>query len=155
MKISSLCFLWAFLNLFLWPTSPGNPWPRKRKRVAGKFKLLFLTACQCHDDTDWNCHQRTFFLALAQHSKGNWMCVVLLDNILFLFTLLDCLQEYRQYTPRAQNLGGRAGGGDCPYDNKLREAWDPYLWRDSLRPGVPNGKSPLFWKTEKVKQKQC
>ena len=38
------------------------------------------------------------------------MCVVLLDNILFLFTLLDCLQEYRQYTPRAQNLVGAGGG---------------------------------------------
>ena len=42
------------------------------------------------------------------------MCVVLLDNILFLFTLLDCLQEYRQYTPRAQNLVGAGGGWGLP-----------------------------------------
>lgn len=35
------------------------------------------------------------------------LCAVILESILLLFTLLDCLQEYRQYTPRAQNLGGK------------------------------------------------
>lgn len=36
------------------------------------------------------------------------MCVVIRDNILFLFTLLDCLQEYLH--PQSTEL--RGGGGD-------------------------------------------